>query len=35
MRRDAFEHLVWLEAQREILHGVPASDRRPPRRKSN
>jgi hypothetical protein len=34
MRKDAFEHLTWLEAQREKLHGIAASSRRY-RRNSN
>jgi hypothetical protein len=32
LRKDAFDHLVWLEAQREKLHGVPAPNRRAHRR---
>ncbi len=35
MRKDAFDRLVWLEAQRQLLHGVPAPKRRRPRRNSN
>ena len=35
MRKDAFECLVWQEAQRERLHGVPAPNRRAPRRDAN
>ena len=33
MRKDAFERLVWLERQRERIHGVSAPDRRRPRRR--
>jgi predicted metal-dependent TIM-barrel fold hydrolase len=35
MRRDAFDRLVWLERQRESVHGVEAPDRRRPRRNKN
>ena len=28
LRKDAFKRLVWLEAQRERLHGVEAPDRK-------
>jgi hypothetical protein len=31
-RKDAFKRLVWLEAQREKLHEIPAPKRRSPRR---
>jgi hypothetical protein len=31
LRRSAFKRLVWLEAQRERLHGVSAPTRRSPR----
>jgi hypothetical protein len=31
LRKDAFKHLIWLEAQRERIHGVPAPHRRPSR----
>ena len=27
LKKDAMKQLVWLEAQREILHGVPAPKR--------
>lgn len=33
LRKDAFKRLVWLEAQRERVHGVAAPDRRMPARK--
>ena len=32
IRKDAFERLVWLEAEREKLHGIAAPQRRRPRR---
>jgi len=32
MRKDAFQRLVWLEAERERLHGIAAPTRRPHRR---
>jgi hypothetical protein len=32
MQKDAFDRLVWLERQREKLHGVPAPNRKRPRR---
>jgi hypothetical protein len=28
LRKDAFKRLLWLEAQREKLHGIPAPRRR-------
>ena len=31
MRKDAFDHLVWLERQREKVHGVSAPDCRRPK----
>lgn len=35
LRKGAFKRLVWLEAQRERLHGIPAPRRRTPGRTSN
>ena len=35
LRKDAFKRLIWLEAERERLHGVPAPKRRKPRRLSS
>jgi hypothetical protein len=35
MRKDAFARLIWLEAERERLHGIEAPSRRRPRRNSN
>jgi hypothetical protein len=32
MRKDAFDRLVWLEVQREHLHGVAAPERGRPKR---
>lgn len=32
LRKSAFKRLVWLEAQRERLHGIPPPPRRPPGR---
>ena len=32
MRKDAFDRLVWLEDQRQKVHGGPAPNRRRPRR---
>ena len=34
MKKDAFERLSWLEAQREKLHAIPAPNRRRHRRNS-
>jgi hypothetical protein len=33
LQRDAFKTLVWLESERERLHGTPAPDRKLARRK--
>jgi hypothetical protein len=32
MRKDEFQHLVWLEAERERLYGIAAPMRKPHRR---
>jgi hypothetical protein len=34
LRKDAFERLIWLEAERERLHGVRAPNRRRLRRQA-
>lgn len=31
LRKSAFKYLVWLEAERERVYGVPAPERRIPR----
>jgi hypothetical protein len=31
LRKEAFKQLVWLEAERERLHGIPAPERKFPR----
>ncbi len=33
-RKDTFERLIWLEAERERLHGIAAPNRRRPKRGS-
>lgn len=35
LRKQAFKRLTWLEAQRERLHGIEASDRRLPGRQTS
>ncbi|MCW5692888.1 MAG: hypothetical protein KIT48_11040 [Pseudolabrys sp.] len=35
LRKDAFKRLVWLEAQRERLHGVEAPERKLAARRSS
>jgi hypothetical protein len=35
LRKAAYKRLVWLERQRESLHGIPAPARRPHRRNSD
>ena len=34
LRKDAFKRLIWLEAQRERLHGIDAPSRRLPGRQT-
>jgi hypothetical protein len=31
LRKEAFTQLIWLEAERERLHGIPAPERKFPR----
>jgi hypothetical protein len=33
LKRSSFKTLIWLEAERERLHGIPAPDRKMARRK--